>query len=96
MWGGEDVLFTPRMAGPEERGPLTFGDGRGSEGCGAGALSLQTPSPPSPRPAAGQAEVSEEGGAEEAEGAAGGRRAGAELRASLGRPPFMVVISAPV
>lgn len=62
---------------------------------GGGSEPLDTLSP-FPKTRRRPAEVSEEGGAEEAEGAAGGRRAGAELRASLGRPPFMVVISAPV
>lgn len=52
--------------------------------------------PPSPRPPAGQAKVSEEGGAEEAEGATSGRRAGAELQSISGEAAFYGVISAPV
>lgn len=44
--------------------------------------------PPHPRPPAGQAEVSEEGGAEEAEGAASGRRTGAKLQSISGEAAF--------
>ena len=44
--------------------------------------------PPSPRRPASPAEVSEEGGAEEAEASASGRRAGAELQSISGEAAF--------
>ena len=59
------------------------------QGAGQGSSASRNPlGAPSPRPPAGPAEVSEEGGAEKAEAAASGRRAGAELQSISGEAAF--------
>lgn len=58
------------------------------QGISASRNPLDPPPPPSPRRPASPAEVSEEGGAEEAEASASGRRAGAELQSISGEAAF--------
>lgn len=87
MWEG--VLVSPRRLGGKSGTHLPLETEEVQKGAGRGFSAPGNPlGSPSPRPPAGPAEVSEEGGAQEAEGAASGGRAGAELPSISGEAAF--------